>query len=866
MHGRLVALIVAVSCALPNAHDTLRAQSPRATVHITVVDPTGGVLPGASVSITRLETTDAAAVIPPATTTEKGIAIVGGLVPGRYRISAEFPGFDVGLLPDVRLGPGESRHVIVVPLRAVQESATADRQAAAGERRPAEFGLNLSSEQVQALSDDPAELARQLAELGGPDAIVRIDSFEGQQLPPKAQIKSIHVTRDQFAAEVANPGSTFVDVVTQPGIGPIRGTVNLSFRDGSMSGRSRFAPVRQGEQIRNYGGTVGGTLVRERTSFSLSLNGQSQYITPTLYATLPEGVVAETLSLRQESRNRNVNALVDHAITRDQTIRVGFQWNDGTQENLGVGNFDLPERAWNRSQSQRTVRLQEAGPIGRRTFLNTRISYGWMGFDNRSVSDAQTVIVTDAFTRGGAQQYWDVTAQTFSLASDLDHVRGIHGWRTGVQIDGLWFDSFNKPNLNGTFVFSSPEAYAAGQPVVYTQSLGTPTVDYYNLQGAWYIQDDIRVKRGLTLSPGVRYSVQKRIADKRAFAPRFGFTWAPSARGTTTLRGSVGIFHGFMPPEIIEQTLRMNGENQREIVITDPATLRAIYAGEPVAGGEERPTNRYLYREDFALQRNLRYSAGVDQVLSPRVRLNVLYNYIHVQQQPRGRNLNAPVNGVRPDPTVANVVETVTDAEIRRHELSINTTLTLAPPSPGLQQAWFNWRRLSINAGYSLVDVRNNSAGFWAVSPTGNPADDWGPGPQDAPYRVQVLLTSTQIRNVTASVTYAANSGSPYTWTTGFDDNQDGFVNDRPSGIGLRTLRGDGQQTVNLRVAYAVPLGPRTSPAEPRYRVQLFVSAQNLTNRQNPGGYSGVATSPNFRQPTFVLNPRKVDVGMTLGF
>ena len=74
------------------------------------------------------------------------------------------------------------------------------------------------------------ELARQLAELAGPDAIIRVDSFEGQQLPPKAQIKSIHVTRDQFAAEAAQPGSTFVDVVTQPGVGPIRGTTNFSLR------------------------------------------------------------------------------------------------------------------------------------------------------------------------------------------------------------------------------------------------------------------------------------------------------------------------------------------------------------------------------------------------------------------------------------------------------------------------------------------------------------------------------------------------------------------------------------------------------------------------------------------------------------
>ena len=93
----------------------------------------------------------------------------------------------------------------------------------------------MTQEQIQALSDDPTEMQRQIMELAGPDAILRVDSFEGQQLPPKSQIKSIHVTRDQFAAETEQPGSTFVDVITQPGIGPIRGGANFSFRDGSMS-------------------------------------------------------------------------------------------------------------------------------------------------------------------------------------------------------------------------------------------------------------------------------------------------------------------------------------------------------------------------------------------------------------------------------------------------------------------------------------------------------------------------------------------------------------------------------------------------------------------------------------------------------
>ncbi len=97
-------------------------------------------------------------------------------------------------------------------------------------------------------------------------------------------------------------------------------------------------------------------------------------------------------------------------------------------------------------------------------------------------------------------------------------------------------------------------------------------------------------------------------------------------------------------------------------------------------------TNKYVIG-DFNLQRNLRYSAGVDQVLSPLVRVNVLYNYIHLQQQPRGKNVNPLVDGVRPDPRFANVIEAVTDTQIRRHEVFVNAIVCTGASRTGSEPA-----------------------------------------------------------------------------------------------------------------------------------------------------------------------------------
>ena len=831
-------------------------------VQVTVVDPSGAVVPAADVALVGLEPATQAAAPAAVKTSDKGIAVLERVTPGRYSIRAEFPGFDLGLLRDIRVRAGDSRHVVVLPLANFEDTVTVARnvQEAAADRRSSEFGLKLSDDQIQALSDDPEELARQLAELAGPDAIIRVDSFEGQQLPPKAQIKSIHVTRDQFAAEAAQPGSTFVDVVTQPGIGPLRGTVNAVFRDGSMTGRSQFTPTRGPEQFKDFTGTLGGTLVQGKTSFSLSANGQNIYTSPILHATLPDGTRAETLDVRQTNNNMNMNVLVDHAITRDQVLRIGFQTGRQWRDNVGIGDYNLPERGFAQRQRRYNLRIAEAGPIGRRSFINTRFAIDRGKLDMDSNVETPAIVVQDMFSSGGAQRDQHAILTAMMLASDIDYVRGIHSWRGGFQVDATRFRATSRFNYLGTYTLTDLEAYAAGRPILYTRSLGFGEVKYSQLRGSGYFQDDIRVRRGLTLSPGVRYSVQQRVADRSAFEPRFGLTWAPTSGGKTTLRGSVGLFHSWLPEEPIEQTLRLNGELQREIIIHNPS-----YPDPGSVTERVMPTNKYSIG-NFKLGRNLRHSAGIDQVLSPRVRVNVLYNYIHLQQQPRGVNLNAPVNGVRPDPNLLNVIEVETDAQIRRHEFTVNTILALAPPSPGAQQARFNWRRLNVNAGFSAIRAQSNSGGFFEVSPSGHLDNDWGPGPQDQRYRVQILMTSTQLRNLTANLTYQAFDGSPYNWLTGFDDNRDGILNDRPAGVGLRSLRMTGQQTLNTRFQYAFLMGTAAAGTPARYRMNLFVNINNLTNHQNLAGYSGVQTSDFFGKPRTAVNLRAVQIGTTFNF
>jgi hypothetical protein len=862
--GRAYALTSVLVCLATLIASPVLAQAARdGRVQITVVDQTNAIVPGATVTLIGLEPATQSQTFPATTTSDKGVAMVERVPQGRYSVRAEFPGFDLGLLRDIRVRAGDNRHVVVLPLAKLEQSVTVgrDTQEVAADRRTSQFGNTVNEEQLTALSDDPAELQRQIQELAGPDAIIRVDSFEGQQLPPKAQIKSIHVVRDQFAAEASDPSSTFVDIVTQPGIGPIRGGMNFNFFDDVLAARSPLLASKGAEQSRTFGGNIGGALVDGRTSFSANLNGQSMYSTPSLNVSQATGITRfEVLNNRRTPREvLNVSGVLDHALTKDQTLKLSYNFNRQRLRNLGVGNYDLPERAFGGRQLNSQFRVQEAGPLGRRAFINTRLAFRQMDLDLTSETEAPTIVVLDAFNAGGAQQQQDTRLQGLGLASDIDYVRGVHSFRVGLQSDADWARNIQRTNYLGTYTFSSLAAYEAGQPLLFTRIVGDPRVAFLSVRNALYFQDDIKMK-GLTLSPGVRYSQQNLVDDWSGWEPRFGLTWSPRANGTTTLRASAGLFHGFLPPQLYEQTLRVNGETQREFIIRNPSYP------DPGTEGSLSSTNKYLLG-DFNLQRNVRYAAGIDQVLSPRVRFNVLYNWIHLQQQPRGENLNPLVNGVRLDPNYGNVIAVVTDTEIRRHEVFVNSTISLAAPSPALQQARFNWRRLNAQAGYTFIGAQNNSAGAFTPPPTGSVEDDWGPGPQDAPYRFNIVATGTQLRNLTTVLTWIANSGQVYNETTGQDDNGDGIVNDRLPGVGLRSLRGEGQFQMNARLSYAFVLGGAAAPgAQPRYRLNVFTNIVNLTNHRNYAGYSGVIPSPFYRTPTMVINPRRVDIGMNLTF
>jgi len=854
---------------------------------IIVVDQTGGVLPGATVTIAGQDDATKSVLIEPATASPEGMATFGGLRPGRYAVKAEFTGFDPRVNPDVRVRAGDNKETISLVIEKLADTVNVarDRQEVAVDRATT-FGSALTREQIDALSDDPAVLRQQLAEMAGGPAIIRVDSFEGAPLPPKAQIKSIHITRDGFAAENHNAGAFFIDIVTQPGIGPLRGQVQYGMRPGTLTGNSPFTPIKGPENMQAGVVVIGGTLAREKSSFSLVLQGTTSYTTPNLNVVRPTGSVSQALNLRTPRNNLNVQGLIDYAVTKDQTIRVSFYQLHNSADNLGVGAYDELERAYNTTDTTTNVRIQHTGPFQRRMFTNTRLSVTRTHSDQASAIEAPTIQVLDAFTSGGAQMSGGREATSFTFASDLDYVRVRHSFRAGVLVDGGSWNSNLNSNYLGTYTFNSLAAYAAGLPINFTRRLGDPAIAYSMVDAGLYVQDDFRVRRNLTISPGLRYETQAHMSDWKALGPRMGMTWAPFKSGRTALRGSAGIFYDWLGQNTYEQALRVDGTHEQELNIVNPSFPN------PGTGGVVPPANRYFLDPNLRSPRNVRFSGGIDQTFynSPTwsMRANALYAYTRTEDAWRGLNQNAPVAGLRPDPGFANVVDVVSDASARQHQLTLGWNIGLPPQPPGNElPRWFTAKRFALYGNYVRTLARNNTDGDFILAPGGTLADQWGPSLLDIPSRFTFNFISLQIRRTQISGTVSQQSGVPYTETTGSDANRDGIFNDRPAGVGRNTLRAEDQWALSMYVGYIISFRKRATAITGvratefsggsisnvaaysdtvRYRMTFAVQAQNLTNRDNFAGYSGVLTSPFFGRPTFVLNPRRVVLNVALSF
>jgi hypothetical protein len=860
----LVALAALVLPAIVEAQN-------QSTLRIRVQDETQAALIHAVVSITDPTGAERQVLV-----NQSGDAQFTGLAQGTYQIKIEAEGFR-SYTASYTVRRGNNTATATLPVALAEEIIV--NEPTPESIREKGFTQTLTRDQIDALSDDPDEMAEQLRQMAGPGAQIFVDGFRGGRIPPKDQIEQIRFHTNSFSAEYHDAGMVRIEIITKPGMGNWRGGANFGFRDESLNARNAFAPVRGPEQQRRFMFNFQGPLAKNKTSLSIVADGNMSYDARTIVATTPAGVIND--QVRRPVDALNVTARVEHVLGGGNTLRAEYSRRDNSQRNLGVGDFDLMERAYDADSVTNTLRARNTKVYGKKLFSELRVELTRSEASQSSAYAQPTIRVLDQFTAGGAGVLGSRRGRQFTVAQNFDLPIRKHALRFGFETNGGWWASDQQSNANGTFTFSSMDDYLANRPRTYTRRVGDPNVNYSQFDAGWYIQDDFRLSKNINLSLGLRQEIQTHLDDKWNLAPRAAFTYS---LGKGTMRGGYGMFYDWLESNTYEQTVRLDGTHQVEETIIDPS-----FPFVRLDGGTALPPSLIQLGPDLTQPTIHQASIGYERPLRQFGQIRGDYMITRATDTFRSININAPINGVRPIADAGNITQV--ESTGRRDSDRITMALNLRAPQ----------RRIMGNIMYQWTSTRSFADGPLSLpSDSNNPDADWGPAAMDIRHRLFFMLNTPLALGVRAGLQAQYSSAPPYTITTGEDDNGDTVFNDRPAGVTRNSARGADQWNVSLRVNRSFNLGgvlnggptmigggganqrapggagdgggpvvremimDGSTPS--RYRLDLYAQVFNLLNTTNLNQFVGNILSPYFGQATSAASARRVELGASLSF
>ena len=877
MRTLFTAMALVVVVASSAAGQVVQGSGVASTLRVTVLDQTEAALIIAQVTLV-----DGRGAERTATVDDRGVAVFENLEPGTYQVKARAESFRPLATP-FNVRRGDNRTTLRMALATIEQAVVVEEKDAAGKRDNG-FTQTLTQDQIDSLPDDPEEMADELMRMAGPGAQIFVNGFRGGRLPPKDQIQQIRFHTNSFSAEYHEAGMVRIEVITKPGLGGWRGQTNFGFRDESLNATNAFAKEKGPEQMRRYMVNFQGPIARGKTGFSMSFDGNNSYDSRTIVAQAPSGQPYNQLAVAPTDA-MNFNARIEQKIGVNGQLQAEYTRRQNDRSNLGVGDFDLPERAYSTDNSTDIFRVRSTSVIGKKLFSEFRFSLIDSVLSTTSASLLPTIRVNEAFNAGGAGQMGDRSAREIEIAQNFDFTVGRrHSLRTGVLVEAGWWESDQRTNAFGTYTFASLGDFNAGRPSTYTIRAGDPLVVYSQAKAGWFVQDDLRMSRSLQLSLGLRQEIQTQVESRWNFAPRAAFTW--NATRTATVRGGYGIFYDWYDAGVYEQTIRVDGEHQVDLIVQNPSFPVRDGAGEfpPAsvirAASLDQPTIHQV-------------SLGFEKPLTPWADFRTDYMWTRGYNTLRSVNVNAPIDGARPDPLFGNITEVQSTGERALDRFTVAFNARYIP------------RRMMAMVMYQLASARN-----FADSPTmlpsdsTNPGADWGPAANDVRHRIFLNFNTPIARGVRMGLNVQGSSALPYNIITGLDSNADSVFNDRAAGVTRNSGRGAAQWTSNLRINKTIGLGgaasgPPNMPMPPpptsggamaqrvggggpggdggpqmvvmeggnaRYRLDLFANIQNVFNRTNYNAFIGNQLSPFFGTATSAGPARRIELGASLSF
>jgi len=822
----------------------------------TALDPSGAAIGEAIVellgpSVSQQSTTDTG-----------GSFSFTALAPGSYELSLEASGFE----PWVEtIDLTESRDGMTLMLELESHSQSVEVVADTGPAGAPDPGRNadrveITSEDLQLLPAMDGDVVGTLQSLldggsfGSEGGGLIVDGMESSDLgvSPSA-IQEIRINKDPYSAEYSRPGRSRIEVITKKGAKELHGQLNLRLRDHKFDARNAFAAERPDQRRFAVEGHLVGPLGQGgKSSYVFSGEHDRDRSSSIVFANTPGGLFQR--AVLQPEVETEVSARWDYHPSYERAFSLRYEYEQESQRNSGIGGFTLPEGASDENEKDHSVYWSY------RRILSPSTIFEWsgrVGFETESeISQNQgsRLIVLDAFTAGGAQrdsQQEETYAQSSAV---LSFQKGRHYVRTGLLLRDLANKrNLDRDNFGGTFRFATLADFESGQPFAYSLREGNPRLSFWDAEIAGFIQDNIRLNERSTLALGVRYDRQNYTSDPDNVAPRASLAFGVGAERRTTIRLGGGLFYDNIGSSAYEDRLRFDGVRLLDVLLLNPA-----YPDPSLGLGANAAPPPNLVR--WAPRLKTPYVGQVGGTLERKLADNIVLSVNWTRSVGvgllRSLDLNAPEPGVGGRPNPGTGIDRRLESSARQEAWSMRTQLRGKIGgffSGTLRYAW----------GRAYNNVEDDDA---LPANSRDLSREWGPAGFDRRHRFDALGAFDVKDWFQLGVVLEADSASPYTLTTGSDDNGDGIAADRPMGLGRNTERGAPSTELDVRLSKKFSMPAITGRSEEPTSLALTIDAFNMLNTVNLRGFIGNLSSDLFGRPTSAGSARRLQAGLRWSF
>ena len=593
----VVALLLSVSHAL--------AQQGQSSVQGRVLDVSGASLPGVTILVTH----EGSGVFRNVVSGADGSYFVTGLVPGPYRIEAELAGFRKYERRGLVLQIGTTATVeIMLEIGTLEQNITVTGESPLIDVTSTQVATNIDQQELAALpilnrnwlaavslapgiqlQSSTASFACESLIVGGGsnrsgnfavDGGGNNDDYLGSSCGSQTRtaleaVQEFQVLTNQYDAEFGRTAGAVINAITKQGTNDYHGSLFASYT-GDRVTASDFFVAQQNLQKpdtsqTDWGGTVGGPIVRDKAHFFYSLDRL-------IYA---EGR-SNTFQARPELNYSNVQRmkLWNHMIRVDHQVNSANTWSARYLVEYSPTYDRISGRRTQVAKDQefdidRTAVATWNSVFGNTRFNTLRAGYTWEknGFTAKEVQDGipmtelpaslQMLTFLDGFANGAQfriNSSYEVSDSFSWFVPSL--FGGSHDIKFGGQYVYSTIELPDQTDMNGRFGFSTDLAFDPNNARSYPERLFIrvpaasatflPThVGVLFAQDKWAIGD-------LTVNLGLRFDVEGTPQDNtfnpyftegdypidwNNVSPRVGLAWRPGGSSRQLLRGGWGLFY-----------------------------------------------------------------------------------------------------------------------------------------------------------------------------------------------------------------------------------------------------------------------------------------------------------------------------------